>query len=77
MRALKGSFSKEKPIDINAAAMGGFVSLHVFILTSEVSVVGASTSLTMGCHYGPSADWLVLVCVSAFPFGITVQGGLM
>jgi hypothetical protein len=40
-------------------------------LTSEVSVVGASTSLTMGYHYGPSADLLVLVCVSAFLFGIT------
>ena len=46
----------------------------------------------MGYHYGPSADFLVLVCVSAFLFGIThtrlripfsrlprysVQGGLM
>ena len=28
---------------------------------------GASASLTMGYHYGPSANLLVLVCVSAFP----------
>ena len=40
-------------------------------LTSEVSVVGASTSLTMGYHYGPSADLLVLMCVSAFIVGMT------
>jgi len=37
--------------------------LHVFGLTSEVSVVGASMSLTMGYHYEPSADLLVLVGV--------------
>jgi len=45
--------------------------LHVFILTSEVSVVGAATSLTMGYHYGPSADLQVLVCESAFLLEIT------
>ena len=37
--------------------------LRLFGLTYEVSVVGASRSLTMGYHYGPSADLLVLVCV--------------
>ena len=41
--------------------------LHVFGLTSEVSVVGARMSLTMGYHYGPSADLLVLVCVRREP----------
>ena len=34
-------------------------------------MVEASTSLTMGYHHGPSADLLVLVCVSAFVFVIT------
>ena len=43
--------------------------LHVFGLTSEVSVVGAHMSLTMGYHYGPLADLLVLVCVRHEPPG--------
>ena len=43
--------------------------LRVFGLTPEVSVVGASRSLTMGYHYGPSADLLVLVCVRHEPPG--------
>jgi len=43
--------------------------LHVFGLTSEVSVVGAHMSLTMGYH-GPSADLLCLgVCVRHEPPG--------
>ena len=38
--------------------------LHVFGLTSEVSVVGTHMSLTMGYH-GPSADLLYSgVCVT-------------
>ena len=37
--------------------------LHLIGLTSEVSVVGAPVSLTMGYHYGPSADLLYPVCV--------------
>jgi len=37
--------------------------LNVCGLTSEVSVVRGFLSLTMGYHYGPSADLLVLVCV--------------
>ena len=41
--------------------------LHMFGWTSEVSVIGASRSLTMGYHYGPSADLLVLVCVRHVP----------
>jgi hypothetical protein len=45
--------------------------LNLFGPTYEVSVVADSTSLTMGYHYGPSADLLVVVCVSAFLFGIT------
>jgi hypothetical protein len=43
-------------------------TIHLFDLTSEVSVVGAHTSLMMGYHYGPSADLLVLVCVRACAF---------
>ena len=43
--------------------------LHLFGLTYEVSVVGASRSSTMGYHYGPSADLLVLVCVRHEPPG--------
>ena len=44
--------------------------LHVFGLTSEVSLVGAPVSLTMGCH-GPAADSLYPegVCESTFLFG--------
>jgi len=34
----------------------------VFGLTSEISVVGAPVSLTMGCH-GPSADLFDPECV--------------
>ena len=42
-----------------------------FYLTSEVSVFGAHTSLTMGYH-GPSADLLYPgVCVSLYLFGLT------
>ena len=35
----------------------------------DVSVVGAFKSSTMGYHYGPSADLLVLVCVRHEPPG--------
>jgi len=39
--------------------------LHLIGLTSEVSVVGAPASLTMGYHFGPSADLIYpeSVCV--------------
>ena len=53
--------------------------LHVFGLTPEVSVVGAHMSLTMGYHYGPSADLLVPVCERHEPPGHSSHpfGGLM
>ena len=73
-----GTPDPEQPTVWGRMALQGYLAhkkvhcgkpLHVFGLTSPASVVGAHMSLSMGYHYGPSADLLVLVCVRHEPPG--------